>query len=124
MKSRRRYRRGLPSPLEIMFYLMAVVIFCVLNWVLLKADNTERPAANKSFETMIVEHMLQELTPVMKVETETLASNALNFGVSSEPSLEVEGWMISLEAFTLGDTESELAVEDWMLSLSSWQTDP
>jgi hypothetical protein len=124
MKYRRRYRRGLPSPLEVTFYLLAVVIFCVLNWVLLKADNTEPSTVDKSFETMIVEHMLQELTPVMKAQTEPLASNALNFGVSSEQSLEVESWMISIEAFTLSDTEKELVVEDWMLSLSSWQTDP
>jgi hypothetical protein len=119
MKTTRRFRRGLPSPLEVSFYLFVVIAFCVINWTLLKADDTVK-SETRPFETMLVEAMLEEMVPVMKYETQSPVSPAPFFITSSGHRLELEPWMISYEAFTLAGTESELALEDWMISTSTW----
>jgi hypothetical protein len=109
--------------LEVVFYLVAVVAFCVVNWLLLKAEDTQAPEVNKSFENMILEEMLRNLPPRMKPETNRAATASLNLGVSSEQSLKLESWMLQPEAFRRPGTESELRVEDWMLSTESWLKD-
>lgn len=106
--------------MEVVFYLAAVIAFCVINWLLLKAEDTQKPEVNKPFETMIVEEMLKEMTPVMKAETNHAAQGSLNISVSSEHSLELEPWMLNPEAFMRYGIERELTVEDWMLSTETW----
>jgi hypothetical protein len=103
--------------------MVVVIAFCVLNWVLLKKDDTERPKANKPFETMVVESILRALTPVMKHPSKNYPDAAPDLEASREYPLEVEPWMISLEAFSKPDGEEELTVEAWMLSLASWRAD-
>jgi hypothetical protein len=124
MMSRRKFRKGLPSPLEVAFYLLAVIAFCVINWALLKAgrDEAEKPVV-KSFENMVVEAMLDELEPVTKAKNANPAPNVLDFGVSRDHALTLETWMVSPEAFRKEESEPALTVEDWMISTSSWLED-
>jgi hypothetical protein len=119
MKIAKRSNRKLPSPLELLFYLFAVIVFCVINWTLLKSiDPGQRNT--KSFESMIVEEMLKELPPVTLSEDQELTFDVSNFAVTSEHALKLEPWMINLEAFFSGDTENEIALEDWMINTSAW----
>jgi hypothetical protein len=119
MKITKRSNRRLPAPLELSFYLFAVIVFCVINWTLLKSiDPGQRNT--KSFESMIVEEMLKELPPVTLSEDQELTFDVSNFAVTSEHALKLEPWMINLEAFFPGDTENEIALEDWMINTSAW----
>jgi hypothetical protein len=122
MKITRRYRRGLPSPFLVVFLLLAVTAFCVINWTLLKTVNPVQPEA-KSFETMLLEAMLEEMVPVMKAEPQIPLSDAVKFTVSRENKLELEPWMLDLEAFRRSGTDSEPALEDWMIDTSSWHAE-
>ncbi len=123
MKITRRSRRGLPSLLEVSFYLLVVIAFCVINWKLLKAvDDTGKPEA-KPFEEMLVKAMLEEMPPVMKYESPAPVSDAFYIKTSSEHRLELETWMIRLQDFNLSEVESELALEDWMINTASWFAD-
>lgn len=103
--------------------MVAVIAFCVINWVLLKADDAERPTVNKSFETVVAESMLKALKPVMKPPSKNSGDAAFDLGISREHPLELETWMISPEAFRRPDGEEELTVEPWMLSPSSWHVE-
>jgi cytoskeletal protein RodZ len=123
VRFRRRYRSRLPSPLEVVIYMVAVIAFCVINWLLLKANDTEQPVVRKSFETVVAESMLKALTPVMKPPSRNRAQAAFDLGAGREDALEFEAWMISLDAFSSPDAEVKLSVEDWMLSTSSWHDD-
>ena len=120
MKTRRRSKRGLPSPLELSFYLFAVIVFCIINWALLKANDPVK-RSSKSFESMIVESMLDQLDPVTLSKDQDLTSDVSNFAETGEQAIELESWMISLEAFTQVGTENEIAIEDWMVSTSAWR---
>ena len=119
MKITKRSSRSLPSPLMLLCYLLAVTAFCVINWTLLKRDDPVQQEA-KSFESMIVEAMFKELVPVQKSEDQKLRSDVITFIETSEQALELETWMISIEAFSMVETDSELLLEDWMINTSSW----
>ncbi len=109
MKITKRSNRMLPSPLELSFYLFAVIAFCVINWTLLKAINPEQRAP-KSFESMVVEAMLEELPPVTLPVDKKLTIDHSNFA----------DWMLNYEAFSLFDTEGEIILEEWMISTITW----
>lgn len=111
MKITKRFNRRLPSPLELSFYLFAVIAFCVINWTLLKTINPEQPAP-KSFESMVVEKMLEELPPV------TLPADKM---MTIKQTLKLESWMLNYGAFSLFDTEGEIILEDWMINTSTWK---
>ena len=119
MRIKKRSKRRLPTPLELSLYLFAVIAFCVINWTLLKAVNPNKPA-QKSFETVIVEEMLKDLPPVTLPEDKMMTIDLNNFTELSEQTLKLEPWMLSIEAFSLFNTESEIKLEDWMISTLTW----
>ena len=120
MKITKRSNRRLPSPLELSIYLCAVIVFCVINWTLLKVVNPEQRAP-KSFESMVVESMLEDLPPVTLPADRMMSNDVGNFAASSEHAIRLEPWMLSFEAFSLFDTESEIILEDWMISTDTWK---
>ena len=120
MKITRRSNRRLPSPLELSIYLCAVIVFCVINWTLRKVVNPEQRAP-KSFESMVVESMLEDLPPVTLPADRVKSNNVDNFAESSEYAIRLEPWMISFESFSLFNTESEIILEDWMISTATWK---
>lgn len=119
MKVTKRSNRRLPSPLELLFYLFAVIAFCVINWTLLKAVNPDQPAP-KSFESVVVEEMLKELPPVTLPEDKMMTIDVSNFAEFSEQTLKLEPWMLNFEAFSRFNTESEIILEDWMIDITTW----
>ena len=120
MKITKRSNRRLPSPLELSIYLCAVIVFCVINWTLLKAVNPEQRAP-KTFESMVVESMLEDLPPVTLPADGMMTNDVIDFAESSEHAIRLEPWMLSFEAFSLFDTESEIILEDWMISTATWK---
>ncbi len=121
MRITKRSKRRLPSPLELSFYLFAVIAFCVINWTLLKAVNPDKPPP-KSFESVIVEEMLKDLDPVTLPEDEMMTIDVNNFAEFSEQTLKLEPWMLNFEAFSRFNTESEIILEDWMINTSTWNS--
>jgi hypothetical protein len=121
MRITRRSKRRLPSPLELSFYLFAVIAFCVINWTLLKAVNPDKPPP-KSFESVLVEAMLDDLDPVTLPEDKMMTLDVGNFAEFSEQTLKLEPWMLNFEAFSRFNTESEIILEDWMISTITWGT--
>lgn len=119
MKVTKRSNRRLPSPLELLFYLFAVIAFCVINWTLLKAVNPDQPAP-KSFESVVVEAMLDDLPPVTLPEDKMMTIDVSNFAEFSEQTLKLEPWMLNYEAFSLFNIESEIILEDWMIDITTW----
>lgn len=119
MKITKRSKRRLPSPLELSLYLLAVIVFCVINWGLLKAVNPDQPAP-KSLESIIVEEMLDELPPVTIQEEEMKTIDLSNFAEFSEQTLKLEPWMLNFEAFSRFNTESEIKLKDWMINTTTW----
>ena len=93
MKTTSRTSRTLPSPIRFSIYILAVAVFCFVNWTALKAAD---PADNEagSLETRLAE----ALVPV------------------ADPEPELEDWMLTIAE----DTETELTVEEWMVTTSSW----
>jgi hypothetical protein len=122
MRITKRSKRKLPSPLELSFYLFAVIAFCVINWTLLKAVNPDQPAP-KSLESMVVEEMLKELPPVTLPSDKMMTIDISNFAEFSEQTLKLEPWMLNYEAFSLFNTEGEIILEDWMINTSTWNID-
>lgn len=122
MKIARRYRRGLPSPFLVLSLLLAVTALCLINWMLLKTVNPVQPE-EKSFEKWLLEAMLEEMVPVVKAETQIPSSHAVRFTVSRENKLELEPWMLDLEAWRRSGTESELILEEWMINTSTWHAE-
>jgi len=122
MRITKRSKRRFPSPLELSFYLFAVIVFCVINWTLLKAVNPDKPAP-KSIESVIVEEMLKDLEPVALLEDKMMTLDVGNFAEFSEQTLKLEPWMLNYEAFSLFNTESEIILEDWMISTTTWTAD-
>jgi len=120
MKITKRSNRRLPSPLELSIYLCAVIVFCVINWTLLKAVNPEQRAP-KSIELMVVESMLEDLPPVTLQDDRVMSNDVYNLEESSELAIRLEPWMLSFEAFSLFDTESEIILEDWMINSATWK---
>ena len=120
MRFTKRSRRRLPSPLELSFYLFAVIAFCVINWTLLKTVKPNKPAP-KSIESVIVEEMLKELPPVTLPENKMMTIDLSNFAEFSEQTLKLEPWMLNFEAFSRFNTESEIILEDWMISTATWK---
>ena len=110
MKITKRSNRKLPSPLELSFYLFAVIAFCVINWTLLRAIKPEQRAP-KSFESMVIEAMLEGLPPV------TLPADKM---LTIEQTLKLEPWMSNYGVFPLFDTEGEIILEDWMINTTTW----
>jgi hypothetical protein len=121
MKITKRSNRRLPSPLELSIYLCAVIVFCVINWILLKKAVNPEQRAQKSLESMLVESMLEDLPPVTLPADRMISNDVDNFAESSEHAIRLEPWMLSLEAFSLFDTESEIILEDWMISTDTWK---
>ena len=121
MRITKRSKRRLPSPLELSFYLFAVIAFCVINWTLLKAVNPDKPPP-KSFESVLVEAMLDDLEPVALPEDKMMSLDVDNFAEFSEQTLKLEPWMLNVEAFSRFNTESEIILEDWMISTITWGT--
>jgi hypothetical protein len=119
MKLTKRSNRKLPSPLELAFYLFAVIAFCVINWTLLKVV-TPPTRAPKSIESLLLEAMLEKLPPVTLPADKMQTMNAGNFAASSEQALKLEPWMLDVEAFFRFDTESEIVLEDWMINTATW----
>jgi cytoskeletal protein RodZ len=119
MRIKKRRKRRLPSPLELSLYLFAVIAFGVINWTLLNAVNHNQPAP-KSFESVVVESMLENLPPVTLTEEKMMTIDPGSFAESSEQTLKLEPWMLNTEAFSRFNTESEIALEDWMLNTSTW----
>lgn len=119
MKVTKRSNRRLPSPLELLFYLFAVIAFCVINWTLLKTVNPDQPAP-KSFESVVVEEMLKELPPVTLPEDKMMTIDVSNFAEFSEQTLKLEPWMLNYEAFSPFNIESEIILEDWMIDITTW----
>jgi len=119
MRFKKRRIRRLPSPLELSFYLFAVIAFGVINWTLLNAVNHNQPAP-KSFESVVVEAMLENLPPVTLPEDKIMSGDLDNATGFSEQTLKLEPWMLHVEAFSRFDTETEIALEDWMLSTATW----
>ncbi len=112
----KRSNKRLPSPLELSIYLCAVIVFCVVNWTLLKAVNPDQPPP-KSFESIVVEEMLEDLPPV------TLDADRMNpddYGRSGSHGIGLAPRMLSSAAFSLFDIESEIMLEDWMIDISTW----
>ncbi len=121
MRITKRSKRRLPSPLELSFYLFAVIAFCVINWTLLKVVNPDKPPP-KSFESVIIEEMLKDLDPVTLAEDKMMTLDVGNFAEFSEQTLKIEPWMLNIEAFSRFNTESEIILEDWMISTSTWNS--
>ena len=121
MRITKRSKRRLPSPLELSFYLFAVIAFCVINWTLLKAVNPDKPPP-KSFESVLVEAMLDDLEPVALSEDKMMTPDVDNFAEFSEQTLKLEPWMLNVEAFSRFNTESEIILEDWMIRTITWGT--
>ena len=119
MKITKRSNRRLPSPLELSIYLCAVIAFCVINWTLLKTVNPDQPAP-KSFESVVVEAMLDDLPPVTLPEDKMMTIDVSNFAEFSEQTLKLEPWMLNYEAFSLFNIESEIILEDWMIDITTW----
>jgi hypothetical protein len=119
MKFMKRSNRRLPSPLELSIYLCAVIVFCVVNWTLLKAVNPDKPP-QKSFESIVLENMLENLPPVSLPNDSMMLMDMGNFSSSSEHTLRLEPWMLSYESFFLFNTEREIVLEDWMIDVSTW----
>lgn len=115
----KRSNRRLPSPLELSIYLCAVIVFCVVNWTLLKAVNPDQPTP-KSFESMVVESMLEDLPPVTLPMDRMMLMDIGSISSSSEHTLRLEPWMLNYEAFLLFNTEREIILEDWMIDISTW----
>ncbi len=121
MKLFRRSRKGLPSPFEVLFYLLAVVAFCVINWRLLNADNTPPPEPPaRDFESMVMEAMLDDLEPVSIPGNRTAVTGEPGLGSSDEHGLVLENWMISPVAFSPAERDGEPVLQEWMIDLSSW----
>ena len=125
MKVFKRSRKGLPSPFEVLVYLLAVVAFCVVNWRLLNADNSPDPPPAKDFETMVVEAMLDDMEPVRIGETQTDVTSTDNpvgpdLSVIDEHGLILEDWMIRTSAFSPSDPDGDPVLQEWMINLSSW----
>ena len=120
MRFTKRSRRRLPSPLELSLYLFAVIAFCVINWTLLKTVNPEQRAP-KSFESMVFEYMIEDLPPVTLQDDRMMSNDVYNLEESSELAIRLEPWMLSFEAFSLFDTESEIILEDWMINSATWK---
>jgi hypothetical protein len=121
MRITKRSKRRLPSPLELSFYLFAVIAFCVINWTLLKTVNPDKPAS-KSIESVIVEEMLKDLDPVILPEDEMMTIDVNNFAELSEQTLKLEPWMLNFEAFSRFSSESEIILEGWMINTSTWNS--
>lgn len=119
MRIKKRRKRRLPSPLELSLYLFAVVAFGIINWTLLNAVNHNQPAP-KSFKSVVVEAMLEDLPPVTLPEDKKMTIDPGNFTVFSEQTIKLESWMLNVEAFSSFNTESEIALEGWMLNTSTW----
>ena len=120
MRIFKKSRKGLPSPFEVLFYLAAVVAFCVINWRLLIADNSPPPPPAREFESMVVEAMLDELEPVTIPETRANESAGLDLSLSDEHGLIFEDWMISPASFSNSDPDGDPVLQEWMIDLSSW----
>jgi len=120
MRITKKSKRRLPSPLELVLYLFAVIAFCVINWRLLKVVNPDKPAP-KSIENIIIEEMLDELPPVTLKEDTTKTIDLSNFAELSEQTLKLEPWMLNFESFSRFNIENEIILEDWMLDLASWK---
>lgn len=120
MKIFKRSRKGLPSPFEVLFYLLAVVIFCVINWRLLMADKSPTPPPARDFESMVVEAMLDEMGSVSIPENRSTAPGGLDLSVSDEHGLVLENWMISPAAFSRTEIDGDPVLQEWMIDLSSW----
>lgn len=112
MKTTKRSKRRLPSPLKISLYLMVVAACCIVNWRLLKAGNIVQH--DKSIELVIVEEMLEKLEPVKIPKFHVPASE------SRELKPELQTWMLDLEAYKQVPAGSDPALEDWMINTSSW----
>ncbi len=121
MKTTTRSNRNLPSPLKFLFYLLAVTAFGVINWTLLKVRDPVQPET-KSFESIIVTAMLEELDPVQIPEVQSVTSdiNTFTFTGTSEQALELETWMFNYEAFCMVETDSDPSLEEWMINTSTW----
>ena len=119
MRFAKRSRRRLPSPLELLLYLFAVIAFCVVNWTLLKAVNPDKPA-QKSVESVIVEAMLEDLGPVSLPEDEKETSDDITFAVPREQTMGIEPWMLDVESFSRLNTEPEIILNDWMINTATW----
>jgi cytoskeletal protein RodZ len=119
MRIKKRRKRRLPSPLELSLYLFAVIAFGIINWTLLRAVNHNQPAP-KSFESVVVEAMLEGLPPVTLPEDKMMTIDPGNFTEFSEQTIKLEPWMLNYEAFSRSDRESEIALEDWMINTSTW----
>jgi hypothetical protein len=96
-----------------------VIAFGVINWTLLNAVNHNQPAP-KSFESVVVESMLENLPPVTLPEDKMMTIDPGNFTEFSEQTMKLEPWMLNFESFSTFNTESEIALEDWMLNTSTW----
>jgi hypothetical protein len=103
-----------------MFYLLAVVAFCVINWRLLMADKSPTPPPAREFESMVVEAMLDEMGSVSIPENRSTETRGPDLSVSDEHGLILEDWMISPKTFSRSDTEGDLVLQEWMIDLSSW----
>ena len=112
MKTIKRSKKRLPSPLKVSFYLMVVAVCCLVNWSLLKADNIVQH--HKSIDLSIAEEMLEQLDPV---EIPAFHMQAYEY------SLELQNWMLNIEAYKPVSAINNPALEDWMISTSSWIAD-
>ena len=100
MKTKKNSNRSLPSPAIFSICLLAVAVFCFLNWTALKAADPLNGKANT-----LEERLAEALEP------------------AEEPALVLEDWMLTVPAGQFADNaESEVAFEDWMVSTTSWTT--
>ena len=113
MKTTKRSKRRLPSPVKISLYLLVVASCCIVNWSLLKAGNIFQQ--DKSFELIIVEEMLDKMDPVNIPGIQFPASEAMDH------RLELQGWMLNIEAYKPVSAVNEPELEDWMINTSSWK---
>ena len=116
MKITRRSNRRLPSLLELSIYLFAVIVFCVINWTILKAVNPEQRAP-KSFESMVLEQMLEDMPPMTLPEDRMMLDG---FGRSGSYALGLDPWMLSSEAFSRYGIERDIMLEEWMIDTAAW----
>lgn len=119
MRFAKRSKRRLPSPLELLLYLFAVIAFCVVNWTLLKAVNPDKPA-QKSVESVIVEAMLEDLGTESLPEDKEETRDEFTFAVPREQTMGIEPWMLDIESFSRFNTEAEIILEDWMINFATW----
>ena len=112
MKTKKRSKRRLPSPLKISLYILVVAACCIVNWTLLKAGNIVQQ--DKSLELIIVEEMLEKLDPVKIPEFQITASETYEYGP------ELQSWMLNVESYKQASAGNDLALEDWMINTSSW----